>query len=412
MHLRDLDVRLSALDAAALLRKPDDLLERQRMQEAFGDEFIDGASNDYLGLAAESLVRVENPSPASFGATNVGGGAPSVACPPLGAPAQSVPIGAGSSRLIFGSHSAHLQVEARVASWLRMPSGLLFTSGYAANVGALGALLDPEDAVFSDRLNHASIIDGVRLGRVKPQVFDHLDLGHLEALLAEAKDAPARWVAVESYYSMDGDGPDLQRLRDLCDAYDAHLYVDEAHSVGTFGPAGAGLCCAAGIRADVLVAAFGKSVGAQGACVLGTEQLRTLLWNRARSFVFSTGVSPLLATALEGQIRKLQDAEAARARLLRSSTTLRNLLRDSGVALPEGSFGPVLGIVVGAAADALRVAEALRCRGILAQAVRPPTVPEGQSRIRLVLRASHTEEQLLRLHAGVIEALREVQALS
>lgn len=378
MHLSQLPSVLDSLERASRLRIPDDRLLRLQLEQSFGDAFLDAASNDYLGAATAQSLGVS----ASQG--------------------EEAPTGARASRLIFGSHPYHLQVESEVAGWVGLPRALLFTSGYAANVGALGALLSPEDAVFSDALNHASLIDGIRLSRARPTVFAHLDLEALEGHLREANAAPARWVVVESYYSMDGDGPDLRVLRSLCDRYDAHLYVDEAHSIGTFGPRGAGLCAAAEVRSDVLVAAFGKSVGAQGACVVSSPFVRTWLWNRARSFVYSTGMSPALAQLLLRQIRFTQAAEVQRQRLTQIAMDVRSGLAGTGMEPEPGTFGPVLALVVGSAERALSMAERLRSRGILAQAVRPPTVPEGQSRLRVVLRSSLTAADCRRL----VEELR------
>jgi 8-amino-7-oxononanoate synthase len=214
----------------------------------------------------------------------------------------------------------------------------------------------------------------MRLSRVKPQVFEHLDLDELERGLKGAAAAPARWVVVEAYYSMDGDGPDLIRLR-----------------------AGAGPCHLAGVRADVLMAAFGKAVGSHGACVLGSSDVRTWLWNRARSFVFSTAPSPVHAATLASQIHTTRAAHSARNRLQLLAKQVRQTLLDRGVPIVGGSFGPVLSLLCGSEAAALGLAERLRASGVLAQAIRPPTVPDDGSRVRLILSASLSEAQEERL---------------
>lgn len=375
MHLKTLSEAIGQLDATTRLRRPDDSLLREQLQRSWGDHLIDAARNDYLGLAG------------SAGSADVS----------RETSEGSAASGSGASRLIFGTTLEHLRVEEAVATWLDMPSALLFSSGYTANIGALSALLSSEDAVFSDLLNHASLIDGMRLARVKPLVFRHLDLDDLQQGLERASDAPARWVVVESYYSMDGDAPDLIRLRELCDRYDASLYVDEAHAIGTFGPAGAGLCHQAGIRADVLMASFGKAVGSHGACILGSEEVRTWLWNRARSFVYSTAPSPYHAAQLGVQIAATRAAHVRRDRLQLVAKRLRQALVDRGVPIVAGSFGPVLSLVCGSETSALELADSLRAAGILAQAIRPPTVPEGCSRVRLILNATLTDPQFQRL---------------
>jgi 8-amino-7-oxononanoate synthase len=292
-------------------------------------------------------------------------------------------------------------VERAVADWVELPAALYFSSGYAANVGALGCLLSAEDAVFSDALNHASLIDGIRLSPARARTFPHLDLDVLAAGLAAAASAPARWVIVESYYSMDGDGPDLARLRELCDAHDAQLYVDEAHGLGLWGRDGAGRCQEAGVRPDVLLAGFGKAVGSQGACLCGSAALRTWLWNRARSFVFSTAPAPAAAAGLLEQLRRCRGAAAARERVHALSALARERLSEQGLDLGVGGFGPILGVRLGAPEAALAAAERLRALGILAQAIRPPTVPAGASRVRLTLHAGLSREDVERLAAAL-----------
>lgn len=373
MHLSDLPAALKNLEDQNRLRAPDDSVLRRELLLEWGESFIDAARNDYLGLAggdtSSDVSRETFPSP----------------------------LGAGASRLIFGTSPEHLAVESAVTDWTGMPSALLFSSGYAANVGALSCLLSPEDVVFSDRLNHASLIDGIRLSRAQPEVFEHLDLNQLELGLEKSAGAPGRWVVMETYYSMDGDGPDLRRLRDLCDRYDAHLYLDEAHSIGTFGPAGAGLCHQAGVRPNVMMVAFGKAVGSHGACVLGSSDVRTWLWNRARSFVFSTAPSPAHTFQLAAQIAVTRAAHTERDRLHRVAARVRRSLTESGAPILPSSFGPVLSLMCGAEDRAIQLAGRLRAEGILAQAIRPPTVPTNASRVRLILSAGLTDAQVDRL---------------
>jgi len=384
MHLSEVATRLSQLRQQGLLREADDGRLRREGFEAFGDQFLDACSNDYLDLAGSNVSRATSGD------------------------AQAA-VGAGASRLVFGTHPEHRILEQVCAEWLGFDAALLFSSGYSANLGTLACLLTEGDAVFSDELNHASLIDGIRLSRVRPTVVPHLNLGQLEAQLAQVQSAPARWVIVESYYSMDGDGPDLAALSALCARFDAHLYVDEAHALGTFGPQGRGLCAVAGVRPDVLMAGFGKAVGGQGACVLSSADVRLWLWNKARAFVFSTAPSPLLAGRVTEQMRRTQASDAARARLAGHAVLLRQLLQEQGIAAMPGSFGPIVSVVLGSPEQAVRCAEELRKVGILAQAIRPPTVPVGQSRLRLVLRAGMSEQQLQRLARAVAGATKSAQ---
>lgn len=380
MHRDDLSSALAELERNHLLRKPDDELLRQRMAEKWGERFLDAASNDYLGLARKNVSRET--------VTRWQGSA----------------AGSGASRLVFGTHPEHVALEREVADWLGYPAALLFSSGYAANLGTLGCLVSPGDAVFSDRLNHASLIDGIRLSGARAHVFSHLDWGELEMGLQHARDAAARWVVVESYYSMDGDGPDFLQLRELCDRYDAGLVVDEAHSLGVFGPEGKGALAEADVQADVLIAAFGKAVGGQGACVLGSEDLRTWLWNRARSFVFSTAPSPVLARLVTDQVRRCRRAEEPRRELLLRCERVRERLGQAGLPHLPGSRGPILSLLLEEERLALAFAEELRNTGVLCQAIRPPTVPVGAARVRLTLHADWTRDEEQHFCERVIRA--------
>jgi 8-amino-7-oxononanoate synthase len=373
----ELEGLLKGLEGAGLLRVPDDGLERQGLAAEFGPRFLDLSSNDYLGLGADHVSRETVLSTA----------------------------GAGASRLIHGSRREHLELERELADWVGFESALCFASGYAANVGAVAALAGPGDHVFSDALNHASLIDGCRLSRATVHVFPHKDLDALARALREAPSTGARWVLVESYYSMDGDGPDLRRLRALCDETDAALYVDEAHSVGVFGPGGAGLCRAAGIVPDILQGALGKAVGSHGAFIAGSAAVRTWLWNRARSFVFSTAPSPLAAAASLEQVKRARAAEGARVELADLVTKFRAALSARGVRLIDGSFGPIVAVLVGDAERALAAGRALRAEGLLVQAIRPPTVPPGSARLRVTVTARHSSSALERAADALARAV-------
>jgi len=368
--LRHLEAELGELEQRGLLRRPG--------ASNGGAGLLVLCSNDYLGYAAE-------PWPTELGAAEL-------------------PSGSGASRLVSGEHAAHGAAERALASWLGLEAALLFSSGYAANVGTIAALGRPGDVIVSDSLNHASIIDGCRLSGASVVVVPHGDAGAVEEALARAQDARRRWVVTESYFSMDGDSPDLRRLRAACDRWDAALYVDEAHAVGILGPAGRGLCAEVSVQPDVLVGTLGKSLGLHGAFVAGSTVLRTWLWNRARSFVFSTGVSPLLSAAVVQRVSQITHDDAGRRRLAEVSSRLREGLAPllGGALLP--SHGPILPIFVGPPEEALRISAHLRERGILVQAIRPPTVPAGTSRLRLTAHARLTDGDLSR----ILAAFREV----
>jgi len=266
----------------------------------------------------------------------------------------------------------------------------------------LSAIAGPDDLFVSDELNHASIIDGCRLSRARVAVVPHRDADAVERALATAGPQEAAWVVTESYFSMDGDSPDLERLRRVCDAHDAALYVDEAHALGVFGPEGGGLCRATGARPDLLVGTLGKAVGVQGAFAAGGADLLDYVWNRARSFVFSTAVSPALADLALDQVRRARADGGARARLRAHSTRLRELL-GNGVAV--GCTGPIFPIILGSPERAARAVDVLRENGFLAVAIRPPTVPAGACRLRISLNAVLTDEELARLAAAIRQCL-------
>jgi 8-amino-7-oxononanoate synthase len=340
-------------------------------------------SNDYLGLAA--------------------------------LPAPVAASGAGASRLLGGERAEHRRFERAVAAWLGVEDALLFSSGYAANVGALAALAAPGDLIVSDALNHASLIDGARLARSRVAVVPHGDVDAIARALGDRTE-PRAWVVVESYYSMDADGPDLAALRAACDAQGAGLYVDEAHALGVLGPHGRGRCAEAGIVPDVLVGTLGKAFGGQGAFLAGRAVLRDWLLNRARSFVFSTGVAPVSAAAALRSLQEIVERPELRAHVLAMSARLRAglelagarplasaplaLADDAPTALGLLGFGHIVPVVVGRAALALELAGRLRSLGVAAHAVRPPTVPAGTARLRLTVTALHRAEDIDR----VIEA--------
>jgi 8-amino-7-oxononanoate synthase len=324
-------------------------------------ESLSFCSNDYLGLASR-----------------------------LAAPA---PAGSGASRLVSGERAEHRALEQAVANLVRLPSALVFSSGYAANLGLMSSLPRPGDLVVSDALNHASLIDGMRLSKCRVVVVPHLDLSAVEAALRDRGPGRA-FVVTESYFSMDADSPDLPGLRALCDRYGAALVVDEAHAVGVLGPGGAGLCAEHGVVPDALVGTFGKAFGAAGAFVAGCEALSQWLWNSARSFVFSTGMSPVVAAAgLEG-IRLAGAELQRRERTLAMAIQIRRGLRSLGVQ-PLG-FGYIVPWVVGEPRAAVDLASGLVAAGFDVRAIRPPSVPKGTARLRLTVTAGHSSADVER----------------
>jgi 8-amino-7-oxononanoate synthase len=359
-----LEADLAAAEASDLLRP---------RAEPWTGAIPSFCSNDYLGLGAKGLA-VEDRA------------------------------GAGASRLITGEQPAHRDAERLLATWVGLDDALLFTSGYAANLGLLSSLARAGDVVVSDALNHASIIDGARLSKARVVVTPHGDLDAVERALGTRTEARA-FVAVESYFSMDADSPDLGRLRALTTAHGAALLVDEAHALGVLGPNGRGLCAAAGIVPDALIGTLGKAIGVQGGFVAGSRELTLWLWNRARSFVFSTGASPLLARAVLASAERARAAEADREHVRHLADRLRRGLGALG--LDVRGYGHIVPWVVGSPKRAIDIANALRHRGFDVRGIRPPTVPDGSSRLRLTVTAAHDDAAIDALLDAIGRVSRE-----
>jgi 8-amino-7-oxononanoate synthase len=376
--------RLQDLEARHLLRRSPVLdATSGRTGILDGRRVVRFSSNDYLGLADHPRL--------------------------VEAASRAREVGATASRLIAGTRSAHLELERRLAARAQQPAALLFSSGYAANVGALAALIGPQDLVLSDRLNHASLIDGLRLSRATVQVYPHRDVSAVERLLeAHRERHEAAWIVTDAYFSMDGTTAPLRALNALAERHEAHLYVDEAHSLGVLGEA-AGVASLEGVRPDVVVGTLGKAFGVQGAFVAGTEVLRSFLENRARSFVFSTGVAPLLLGPLgEALAVEAEEGPTRRRRLAANAERLRVGLRALGHRLAPDGVGPIVPVLVGDPRAATRLEGGLLARGFYVRAIRPPTVPEGGSRLRIVVTAAHRPEDI----EGLLRAFSELAAVS
>jgi 8-amino-7-oxononanoate synthase len=315
------------------------------------------------------------------------------------AAATEHPPGSGASRLVLGEHRAHRALEQALARWFGCEETLVFTSGYAANLGVMSALAGEGDLIISDAWNHASIIDGCRLSRAKVVVVPHGSTEDVRRAL-RASASRRRWVVTEGYFSMEGDTPDLAALRTICDEEDAALIVDDAHAIGVLGPEGRGCASAAGIRPDVLVGTLGKALGGQGAFIGGSRDLCRWLWNRARPFVFSTGLSPLLAAVARGAVAEARADEVGRRRIAEVSVRLRAGLEEAGIPMAS-SYGPIIPLVLGEEARAVRWSRRLAELGIRIQAIRPPTVPKGTSRLRIAARADLRDAEVDRAVAAL-----------
>lgn len=338
-----------------------------------GREVLLLCSNDYLGLAGHPAVRAA----AAEAALRWG-------------------AGAGASRLVSGNLALHDRLEADLAAFKGTEACLLFGSGYLANTGVIAALAGRDDVILSDARNHASIVDGCRLARAETVVYDHADLDALAAALARA-GGRRPLIVTDAVFSMDGDLAPLEGIAELARRHGARILVDEAHATGVLGPGGRGLVAELGLEreVDVVVGTLGKALGSYGAFATCTRQMAAYLLNRARTAIFSTALPPPAAGAALEALRLVREEPALLARLHANARTLRDALAAQGLQVPGApSTVPIVPIVVGDPQAAMALCEAALAGGVFAQAIRPPTVPPGTSRLRLVATAAHEPAEL------------------
>ena len=317
--------------------------------------------------------------------------------------------GAGASRLISGNMTVHRRLEEQLAEFKHSDACVLFGSGYLANVGTISVLAREGDVVFSDELNHASIVDGCRLARAETFVYDHCDPDHLEWGLREA-DGRGSLIVTDSVFSMDGHVAPLEEIVELAQRYDTRVMVDEAHATGCMGPGGRGAVADAGLEdeVDLIVGTLGKALGSYGAYVCCDRTMADFLVNRARTLIFSTALPPPAVAGAMAALELLREQPERVDRLRRNARVLRQSLEDHG--LDTGSAETqIVPLVVGDATEAMAASERALARGVFAQAIRPPTVPHGTSRLRLAVMASHSRSEL-RTAAGVIAAAMQAAA--
>lgn len=346
---------------------------------------LDFSSNDYLGFAndPEFAQRVR-----------------------LATERLGVRLGAAASRLLGGTTELHLELEAHLARWKGHDAALLFPSGYQANVGLISALIRPEDRVLSDAKNHASIIDGLRLARPRQKiVFPHLDLATIEFELRHNYPGGRTYLITEALFSMDGDLAPLKLYAELAERYGAYLIVDEAHAAGLYGARGSGWVEHLGLERRVLATTttMGKSLALAGAFVSGPRTLINYLVQRARPLMYSTAWPPLFLVALETALHRLLAEPTRGIHAIELAVQLRRRLRDAGLDV-RGDQSPIVPWVIGDEREALRVAGAVSAAGFDVRAVRPPTVPPKESRIRLSVHADHTEPQIAALAQAILAA--------
>ncbi len=380
----DLEPELAAIDARGLrrIRRVVDEVNGPRIT-IDGEALLAFCGNDYLGLAQHpALIEAARRAASRWG------------------------VGAGASPLVSGHSAAHQALEDELARFVGLPRALSFCSGYAANTGIVPALVGRGDAVFSDALNHACLIDGARLSSAQIHVYRHLDSEHLASQLA-ASDARRKLVITDAVFSMDGDMAPLPALLGLCEAHDALLLIDDAHGFGVLGPQGRGSAAHFGLRSPQLVymATLGKAAGVAGAFVAAEPAIIDWLVQRTRSYVFATAAPAMLAETLRAALPLIESGDDRRTHLQMLIAQLHAHLREgvgAGRLLP--STTPIQPLIVGSSHAALDLMQALRERGLWVPAIRPPTVPEGTARLRITLSAAHSSADV----AALVRALAAV----
>ena len=346
---------------------------------------VDLCSNDYLGLATHPVIKQR-----------------------MAEAVLREGCGSTASRLLRGERASFAAVERRFAEFKDTEAALFFSSGYAANIAVLTTFLEVGDVVFSDALNHASLIDGMRLARARRVVFPHGDIDEIRRLLEAERGPRQRFLVTESLFSMEGDVAPLAEYAALCRATDTSLIVDEAHAVGIFGTQGSGLIEATGIGEDVFLSVntAGKALGVGGAFVAGPSWAIEYLIQRARPFIFSTAPPPAMAAALDAALTVIAEEPERRTQLLERATRLRDLLAERGVAVLPGR-SQILPVIVGDNARSIAVASTLQAEGFDVRAIRPPTVPPGTARLRIAVNVNLDDALLNSFASALVAALAE-----
>lgn len=368
----DLAATLDTRQQQNLMRRRVELQSSQSVTPVIdGQRLLSFCSNDYLGLAGDERM----------------GEAMKQAIDRYG-------VGSGASHLIDGHHHEHEQLEKELAAFCGREAALLFSTGYMANLGVIQALMSRHDSVIQDRLNHASLIDGGLLSGARFQRYGHNDMTHLKELLT--RSGGKKLIVTDGVFSMDGDCAPLTDIARIAGEHDAWVLVDDAHGFGVLGPRGTGLVGQTGLGSDsvqLVVGTLGKAFGTAGAFVAGDQQTIDYILQFARSYIYTTASPPSIAAATRTALRIVQQADDRRQRLSERIAQLRQGVHTLGLQLMP-SDTPIQPIIVGDNATALQMSSALRERGLLVTAIRPPTVPEGTARLRITLSAEHSEAQV------------------
>lgn len=379
--MRDFGTELEELAQAGLYRRLRPLKVEGSVAHTESGPLQIFCSNDYLGLAQDPrVVEAFTRAAADHG------------------------VGSGAAHLVSGHRHEHQRLEEELAEFLGRERALLFSTGYLANLGVIDALCGEGDAVFEDKLNHASLLDGARLSGARLVRYAHGDCEHLAQRLVQT-DARRRLIVTDGVFSMDGDIAPLRRLAEVARAHEAMLMVDDAHGIGVLGAAGAGSVAHVGLASrevPVLVGTLGKAFGSFGAFVAGDSALIDWLVQRARTFIYTTALPPAVAAASRASLSIIRSEPARRERLCALISRFRAGVTELGLPL-LASETPIQPLLVGEAEAALALSSALERRGFLVTAIRPPTVPRNTARLRVTLSAAHTEAQVDALLSALAE---------
>jgi len=380
---------LASLQLALDKRKAEGLLRQRRLLDSPQAEhivtqdrkYLSFCSNDYLGLANHpQLIATMQQAAGESG------------------------VGSGASNLITGHHRYHDALEKQLATFVNMPAALLFSTGYMANIGVLGALVGRHDAIFADKLNHACLNDGGYFSHAEFHRYPHNDVDALEKLLKQSQ-AKVKLIAADAVFSMDGDIAPIPEYLALCEQYDAYLYIDDAHGFGVLGKHGAGTLSHFNIQSPriIMMATLGKAAGVAGAFVAGEQVVIDYLIQTAKSYVYSTPAPPALSATLSASVKLIEQGDELRAHLRELIKYLKqNLKCKQWQLMPSETC--IQPLVVGGNYEVLALSEYLQTKGILVPAIRPPTVPLNTGRLRISLSAAHTLEDVVRLVDAIHEA--------
>lgn len=385
---------LVALKNALDQREKDGLLRQRRLLDSPQAEriianekpYLSFCSNDYLGLANHPKLIVAMQQAAGDSG-----------------------VGSGASGLVTGHHRYHDDLEKQLAKFVNLPAALLFSTGYMANIGVLGALVGRGDAIFADKLNHACLNDGGYYSLAEFKRFAHNDVQALEKLL-NASTAKHKIIAVDAVFSMDGDIAPIPEYLALCERYDAYLYIDDAHGFGVLGKHGAGTLSHFNLKSPriIMMATLGKAAGVAGAFVAGEQVVIDYLIQTAKSYVYSTPAPPALSATLSESVNLIAQGDDLRAHLYGLIDLLKTELKlEKWQLMP--SITSIQPLLIGDNFEAVAVSKYLQAQGILVPAIRPPTVPVGTARLRISLSAAHSQDDVLRLIAAIKQAEKELQ---